>query len=85
MSELPNMTAHHFEETIGGRVYHVEVVGAINRWRANLRCGPGMPTAVMPFYGRTPSEAAELLLRWLTRAHATAVGSAAAEAPTGST
>ena len=80
MSELPNMTAHHFEETISGRVYHVEVVGAINRWRANLRRGPGMPTAVMPFYGRTPSEAAELLLRWLTRAHATV-----AEAPTGST
>ena len=34
----------------------------------------------MPFYGQTPSEAAELLLRWLTRAHAPA-----AEAPTGST
>ena len=50
------MTAHHFEETIGGRVYHVEVVGAINRWRVNLRRGPGMPTAVMPFYGRTPVE-----------------------------
>ena len=39
----------------------------------------------MPFYGQTPSEAAELLLRWLTRAHAPAADSAAAEAPTGST
>jgi len=28
-----------------------------------------MPTALMPFYGRTPAEAAHLLCDWLTRAY----------------
>ena len=28
-----------------------------------------MPTAMMPFYGPTPDEAADLLGRWLTLAH----------------
>ena len=79
------MTVHHFEETIGGRVCHVEVVVANNRWRANLRRGPGLPTAVMPFYGQTPSEAADLLFRWLARAAAPVADSVAAEAPIGST
>jgi hypothetical protein len=29
-----------------------------------------MPTALMPFYGKTPAEAAQQLSDWLTRAHA---------------
>ena len=63
------MTIHHFEQTIGGRAYHVEVSSVGNHWRAKLRRGPGMPTAMMPFYGTTPDEAAALLLRWLSLAH----------------
>jgi len=30
---------------------------------------PGVPTALMPFYGRTPDEAAHDLSDWLARAH----------------
>ena len=63
------MKIHHFEETIGGRTYQIEVTPVSNRWRAQLRRGPGMPTAMMPFYGPTPDEAARLLSQWLTLAH----------------
>ena len=63
------MNVHRFEETIGGRVYQIDVTPVSNRWRAQLRRGPGMPTAMMPFYGQTPDEAARLLLQWLTLAH----------------
>ena len=49
---------HHFEETIAGRAYLIEVTPVSNRWRAQLRRLPGMPTAMMPFYGQTPEEAA---------------------------
>jgi hypothetical protein len=28
-----------------------------------------MPSALMPFYGPTPADAASQLVRWLTRAH----------------
>jgi hypothetical protein len=63
------VTVHHFEETINGRLYHVDVVPAADRWRAKLRRGAGLPTAMMPFYGQTPDEAAGLLLRWLMLAH----------------
>ena len=63
------MQIHHFEETIGGRAYQLEVTRVSNRWRAQLRRGPGMPTAMMPFYGATPDEAARQLLQWLTLAH----------------
>jgi hypothetical protein len=60
---------HRFEETIGGRAYQIDVTPVSNRWRAQLRRGPGMPTAMMPFYGQTPDEAARLLLKWLALAH----------------
>jgi hypothetical protein len=63
------VTVHRFEETIGGRAYHIEVTLVSNRWRAQLRRMPGMPTAMMPFYGQTPDEAARLLVQWLTLAH----------------
>ena len=63
------MTIHHFEETIGGRAYQIEVTAVSNRWRAQLRRLPGMPTAMMPFYGTTPEEAARQLTAWLTLAH----------------
>jgi hypothetical protein len=63
------VTIHHFEETIAGRAYHIEVTAVSNRWRAQLRRLPGMPTAMMPFYGTTPEEAARQLTAWLTLAH----------------
>ena len=63
------MIVHRFEETIGGRAYQIDVTPVSNRWRAQLRRGPGMPTAMMPFYGQTPDEAARLLLKWLALAH----------------
>lgn len=63
------MTVHRFEEIIDGRAYHIEVTHVSNRWRAQLRRTQGMPTALMPFYGQTPDEAAQQLTKWLTLAH----------------
>ena len=64
------MTVHRFDEVIGGRSYQIEVMPVSNRWRAQLCRTPGLPTAMMPFYGATPDEAARLLAKWLTLAHA---------------
>ena len=59
-----------FEESIAGRPYQIEVAAvAKDRWRANIVRRPGMPTALMPFYGSTPDEAAQHLSAWLARAH----------------
>lgn len=63
------VTVHRFEETIGGRLYEIEVTPAGPRWRAQLKRRPGTPTAMMPFYGEIPSEAAQRLAEWLTLAH----------------
>jgi hypothetical protein len=60
---------HRFQETIGGRTYEIEVTLVSNRWRAQIRRIPGMPTALMPFYGQTPNEAAQQLSKWLTLAN----------------
>jgi hypothetical protein len=60
---------HRFEETIGGRTYEIEVTLVSNRWRAQIRRIPGMPTALMPFYGQTPDEAAQQLSKWLILAN----------------
>jgi hypothetical protein len=61
---------HRFEELIGGRTYLIEVAAVDpERWRACIMKCPGVPTALMPFYGRTPDEAARQLSNWLTRAH----------------
>lgn len=70
-----NVTAavHRYEETIGGRPYLIEVTAVSpDRWRAYIVRIPGVPTALMPFYGRTPAEAAHQLSEWLTRAYARA-------------
>ena len=40
-----------------------------DRWRAYMVRLPGVPTALMPFYGPTPTDAAGLLCQWLARAH----------------
>ena len=61
---------HRFEESIAGRAYLIEVAAvAKDRWRAYIVRLPGVPTALMPFYGATPDEAARHLCQWLTRAH----------------
>lgn len=64
------MDVHRFEEIINGREFLIEVsdVGR-NRWRAHLVRVPGGSTALMPFYGSTPQEAAARLSNWLARAH----------------
>src|SRR5262245_20452618 len=60
---------HRFEESIAGRAYLIEVSAvAKGRWRACIMRRPGVPTALMPFYGSTPDEAARQLSDWLTRA-----------------
>ncbi len=64
-----DVMVHQFEHTIGGRAYQIEVTHVNDRWRAQIRRLPGMPTALMPFYGATPDEAAQLLSQWLTLAH----------------
>ena len=63
------MTIHRFEEIIGGRTYQIEVTLVSDRWRAQIRRVPGMPTALMPFYGPTPDEAARQLSQWLLLAN----------------
>ena len=70
------MIVHRYEETIGGRAYQIEVTPVSNRWRAQLLRRPGMPTAMMPFYGTTPDEAARQLTQWLALAHRRRIGSA---------
>ena len=68
------MTVHCFQHTIGNQAYQIEVTPVNNRWRAQIRRLPGMPTAVMPFYGATPDEAAHQLGQWLSLAHNQQVG-----------
>jgi hypothetical protein len=63
-----------FNETIHGRPYVIEVhaVGP-DRWRACL-ARRTQTTALMPFYGTTPREAAGQLTGWLTRANVPLAG-----------
>jgi len=62
---------HRFEELIGGQSYLIEARPVDrDRWRAYIVRIPAVPTALMPFYGRTPAEAAHQLSEWLTRAYA---------------
>ena len=67
------MIVHRFEELSGDRVYQIEVTEVSNRWRAQLRRTAGVPTAMMPFYGTSPDEAAGQLARWLALAYKTHV------------
>jgi hypothetical protein len=68
-SDVSDVTVHRFHENIGGRPYLIEVRAVSDRWRAQLLRAPGMPAAMMPFYGRTPDEAAKQLTDWLSLAH----------------
>ena len=59
---------HRYEESIGDRLYVIDVAPVSkDRWRANIVRIPDAPTALMPFYGPTPEEAARHLREWLTR------------------
>jgi hypothetical protein len=66
-----------FNEIINGRPYVIEALSVgQDRWRAQLVRASGGTTALMPFYGATPDEAARHLTDWLTRAAATLTGHA---------
>jgi hypothetical protein len=72
-SDVPQLihnVRHRFEKIIAGRCYLIEVTWvAEKRWRAAIVRIPGVPTAMMPFYGETPDQAATNLSDWLDRAH----------------
>jgi len=73
LSQLDYIVRHRFERIIAGRCYQIEVAKVDDkRWRAHIMRAPGVPTAMMPFYGETPDEAAKHLSDWLIRAHARA-------------
>jgi hypothetical protein len=60
------VTIHRYEELIAGRTYEIEVLlVSQSRWRAQIARRPGMLTALMPFYGATPEQAAQELRQWL--------------------
>jgi hypothetical protein len=67
---VTHVNVHRLKETINGREYLIEVsnVGA-DKWRAQIRRTPGGSCAMMPFYGKTPDEAAGQLSRWLAIAN----------------
>ena len=76
-SVIMMIVVRRFHESIGGRVYHIEASMVDDtRWRAQIARLPGMPTALMPFYGVTADEAAQHLCEWLARAHRVTTGTA---------
>ncbi len=67
---ISDLVRHSFERIVNGRCYLIEVAMVDEkRWRANILKLPGVPAAMMPFYGTTPDEAATNLTDWLGRAH----------------
>jgi len=61
---------HRFEKQIGGHLYVIEASPIhADRWRAQIARRPGMASALMPFYGATPDDAATRLVQWLSLAH----------------
>ena len=61
---------HRFDEVINGREYRIEVSSVgLGKWRAQIARVPGGCAALMPFYGKTPVEAAGQLSRWLALLH----------------
>lgn len=69
------MSVHRYQEIINGREFLIEVASVTeSRWRARLVRIPDLPTALMPFYGATPDEAAQHLSAWLSRVHRASPG-----------
>jgi hypothetical protein len=65
-----NVNEHRFAENINGRDYLIVVSSVgVDKWRAQIARVPGGSAAMMPFYGKTPDEAAGQLSRWLALAH----------------
>ncbi len=61
------MAIQLFEQQIAGRTYQIEVsLVSAERWRAQIVRRPGIQTSFMPFYGRTPEDAARELSNWLS-------------------
>jgi len=61
------VTNQIFEEHIAGRTYQIEVSPvSAERWRAQIVRRPGIQTSLMPFYGKTPEDAARELSNWLS-------------------
>ena len=72
LSMTSPVNVHRFEEVINGREFKIEVSAvAPDKWRAQIARVPGGSAATMPFYGKTPREAAGQLSRWLSLAHGT--------------
>jgi IS1 family transposase len=70
MAATATTSVRRFEESIAGHPYLIEVVPVSqDRWRAYIVRIPGIPNAMMPFYGQTADEAAAQLRQWLTRAY----------------
>ncbi len=68
-TEQTPVTPVRITQTIHGRSYVIEVHAvAADRWRAQIARPPGGMSSLMPFYGRTPEDAATLLAGWLDRA-----------------
>ena len=69
-SDGRNVSVHRLRETINGREYLIEVANVDgDKWRAQIARVPGGSSALMPFYGKTPDEAAGQLSHWLEIAH----------------
>jgi hypothetical protein len=67
---LTHNAVKRIEQIINGREYLIEVSSVgFDKWRAQIARVPGGSTATMPFYGKTPAEAAGQLSRWLSIAH----------------
>jgi IS1 family transposase len=76
MAATATASVRRFEELIAGHPYLIEVVPVSqDRWRAYVVRIPGIPNAMMPFYGQTADEAASQLRQWLTRAYERAASS----------
>ena len=61
------MAIQLFEEHIAGRTYQIEVsLVSAERWRAQIARRPGIQSSLMPFYGKTPEDAAKELSKWLS-------------------
>jgi hypothetical protein len=70
LSDGRHVNVHRLRETINGREYLIEVSSvSSDKWRAQIARVPGGSAALMPFYGRTPDEAAGQLSQWLKMAH----------------
>ena len=77
MAIVMSTLIQRFEQEIGGRRYVIEASPVhTNRWRAQIARRPGVPSALMPFYGTTADDAATQLVRWLTLAHRRSAGTA---------